>query len=110
MRFGSATEANRMQKPTGGDNWRGVTRRGEAQSPDRNSWPGRDHTPAGQDRRPGGRRDRRLPGLHAAQRRRSPYRNLVEQMQSGAVVLTAHGEILYANACFAALVGEPLSQ
>ena len=43
--------------------------------------------------------------LHSAD---EPYRNLVEQMQSGAVVLTAHGEILYANACFAALVGEPL--
>ena len=35
-------------------------------------------------------------------------RNLVEQMQSGAVVLTAHGEVVHANAHFAALVGEPL--
>ena len=43
--------------------------------------------------------------LHSAD---EPYRNLVEQMQAGAVVLTAHGEILYANAHFAALVGEPL--
>ena len=30
MRFGSATEANRMQKPTSDDNRRGVTRGGEA--------------------------------------------------------------------------------
>ena len=37
-----------------------------------------------------------------------PYRNLVEQMQEGAVVLTSRGHILYANARFAALVGEPL--
>ena len=29
-------------------------------------------------------------------------------MQEGAVVLTAGGDILYANARFAALVGEPL--
>jgi len=43
--------------------------------------------------------------LHSAD---EPYRNLVEQMQSGAVVLTAQGEVLYANAHFAALVGEPL--
>ena len=43
--------------------------------------------------------------LHSAD---EPYRNLVEQMQSGALVLTAHGEVLYANAHFAALVGEPL--
>ena len=43
--------------------------------------------------------------LHSAD---EPYRNLVEQMQLGAVVLTAHGEVLYANAHFAALVGEPL--
>src|SRR5512134_1738006 len=43
--------------------------------------------------------------LHSAE---EPYRNLVEQMQEGAVVLTGRGDILYANACFAALVGEPL--
>jgi signal transduction histidine kinase/ActR/RegA family two-component response regulator len=43
--------------------------------------------------------------LHSAD---EPYRNLVEEMQEGAVVLTGHGEILYANARFAALVGEPL--
>ena len=30
MRFGGATEANRMQKPTSDDNRRGVTRGGEA--------------------------------------------------------------------------------
>ncbi len=43
--------------------------------------------------------------LHSAE---EPYRNLVEQMQEGAVVLTSRGDILYANARFAALVGEPL--
>jgi PAS domain S-box-containing protein len=37
-----------------------------------------------------------------------PYRTLVEQMQEGAVVLTGRGDILYANARFAALVGDPL--
>ena len=36
-----------------------------------------------------------------------PYRNLVEQMQEGAVVVTGDGDILYSNARFAALVGEP---
>src|SRR5512139_2530216 len=43
--------------------------------------------------------------LHSAE---EPYRNLVEQMHEGAAVLTGHGDILYANARFAALVGEPL--
>jgi PAS domain S-box-containing protein len=43
--------------------------------------------------------------LHSAE---EPYRNLVEQMQEGAVVLTGRGHILYSNARFAALVGEPL--
>jgi signal transduction histidine kinase/ActR/RegA family two-component response regulator len=43
--------------------------------------------------------------LHSAE---EPYRTLVEQMQEGAVVLSGAGAILYANACFAALVGEPL--
>jgi two-component system, sensor histidine kinase len=43
--------------------------------------------------------------LHSAE---EPYRNLVEQMQEGAAVLTSLGDILYANARFAALVGEPL--
>jgi PAS domain S-box-containing protein len=43
--------------------------------------------------------------LHSAE---EPYRTLVEQMQEGAVVLTTQGDILYANARFAALVGEPL--
>ena len=37
-----------------------------------------------------------------------PYRNLVEQMREGAVVLEPSGEILYSNAQFAALVGAPL--
>jgi PAS domain S-box-containing protein len=43
--------------------------------------------------------------LHSAE---EPYRNLVEQMNEGAVVLTGRGDILYSNARFAALVGEPL--
>jgi PAS domain S-box-containing protein len=43
--------------------------------------------------------------LHSAD---EPYRHLVEEMQEGAVVLTKGGEILYANARFAALVGELL--
>jgi PAS domain S-box-containing protein len=43
--------------------------------------------------------------LHSAD---EPYRDLVEQMQEGAVVLTSQGDILYANVRFAALVGEPL--
>jgi len=43
--------------------------------------------------------------LHSAE---EPYRNLVEQMQEGAVVMTPTGQILYANSRFAALVGEPL--
>jgi signal transduction histidine kinase/CheY-like chemotaxis protein len=37
-----------------------------------------------------------------------PYRMLVEEMHEGAVVLTSRGDILYANARFAALAGEPL--
>jgi signal transduction histidine kinase len=43
--------------------------------------------------------------LHSAE---EPYRNLVEQMREGAAVMTSRGDILYANARFAALVGEPL--
>ncbi len=43
--------------------------------------------------------------LHSAD---EPYRTLVEQMQEGAVVLDGLGRIVYANACFAALVGERL--
>ena len=43
--------------------------------------------------------------LHSAE---EPYRTLVEQMQEGALVLTARGDIMYANARFAALVDEPL--
>ena len=45
--------------------------------------------------------------LHSAD---EPYRDLVEQMQEGAVVLTGRGDILYSNARFAALVGEPLKR
>src|SRR5687767_13287 len=44
--------------------------------------------------------------LHSAD---EPYRHLVEEMQEGAVVLSDRGDILYANARFAALVGEPLA-
>jgi signal transduction histidine kinase len=51
---------------------------------------------------PGGNR---VYTLHSAD---EPYRTLVEQMQEGAVVLSGRGDILYANARFAALVGEPL--
>lgn len=43
--------------------------------------------------------------LHSAD---EPYRTLVEQMQEGALVLTGRADIVYANASFAALVGEPL--
>src|ERR1051326_4022867 len=43
--------------------------------------------------------------LHSAE---EPYRNLVEQMQEGAVVLTGQGDILYANALSRARVAEPL--
>jgi two-component system, sensor histidine kinase len=43
--------------------------------------------------------------LHGAE---EPYRNLVEQMQEGALVLARSGDILYANARFAAMVGMPL--
>ena len=43
--------------------------------------------------------------LHSAE---EPYRTLVEQMQEGAVVLTARGDIVYANAAFAALIGQTL--
>jgi signal transduction histidine kinase len=50
---------------------------------------------------PGGRR---VQTLHSAE---EPYRNLVEQMQEGAVVVSGDGDILYSNARFAALVGEP---
>src|SRR5438045_9745275 len=52
-----------------------------------------------------GERGSQVYTLHSAE---EPYRNLVEQMQEGAAVLTAEGNILYANARFAALVGEPL--
>lgn len=43
--------------------------------------------------------------LHSAD---EPYRNLVEQMQEGAVVLGLTGGIVYCNARFAELVGEPI--
>ncbi len=43
--------------------------------------------------------------LHSTE---EPYRALVEEMHEGAVVLSGRGDILYSNARFAALVGEPL--
>ena len=43
--------------------------------------------------------------LHSAD---EPYRALVEEMHEGAVVLSGRGDVLYSNARFAALVGEPL--
>ena len=39
-----------------------------------------------------------------------PYRDLVEQMQEGAAILTVDGDILYCNRRFAELVGLPLEQ
>jgi signal transduction histidine kinase/CheY-like chemotaxis protein len=51
---------------------------------------------------PGGSRVYTLEGAE------QPYRMLVEEMHEGAVVLTSRGDILYANARFAALAGEPL--
>lgn len=38
------------------------------------------------------------------------YRQLVEQMQQGAITCSVHGDILYANQRFAQLIGVPLSQ
>lgn len=38
------------------------------------------------------------------------YRQLVEQMQQGAVTCSLHGDILYANQRFAQMIGVPLSQ
>jgi PAS domain S-box-containing protein len=38
------------------------------------------------------------------------YRQLVEQMQQGAVTCSIHGDILYANQRFAQLIGVPLAQ
>jgi PAS domain-containing protein len=38
------------------------------------------------------------------------YRQLVEQMQQGAVTCSMHGDILYANHRFADMIGVPLSQ
>jgi PAS domain S-box-containing protein len=43
--------------------------------------------------------------LHSSE---EPYRHLLELIQEGAVVLTGRGDILYSNARFATLVGEPL--
>ena len=53
-----------------------------------------------------GARGNQVYTLHNAD---EPYRDLVEQMHEGAVVLTDRGDILYANARFASLVGAPLA-
>jgi signal transduction histidine kinase len=39
-----------------------------------------------------------------------PYRDLVEQMQEGAAILTVDGDVLYCNQRFADLLAEPLEQ
>ena len=46
--------------------------------------------------------------VYTLQSAEEPYRRLVEEMQEGAVVVTDRGDIMYANARFAALIGEPL--
>ena len=46
--------------------------------------------------------------VYTLQGAEEPYRRLVEEMQEGAVVITGRGDILYVNARFSALVGEPL--
>ena len=38
------------------------------------------------------------------------YRQIVERMQQGALTVTAHGNILYANQSFADMLGIPLAQ
>lgn len=40
----------------------------------------------------------------------SPYRTLVEQMQDGAAILTAEGDIIYCNHSFARLISTPLQE
>jgi signal transduction histidine kinase/CheY-like chemotaxis protein len=39
-----------------------------------------------------------------------PYRTLVEQMQDGAAILSADGDVLYCNRSFASLVAAPLQE
>lgn len=39
-----------------------------------------------------------------------PYRTLVEQMQDGAAILTAEGDIIYCNHSFARLISTPLQE
>ncbi len=46
--------------------------------------------------------------IYTLQGAEEPYRNLVEQMPQGAVILAESGDILYSNAHFARLVGAPL--
>jgi signal transduction histidine kinase/ActR/RegA family two-component response regulator len=46
--------------------------------------------------------------VYTLQSAEEPYRRLVEEMQEGAVVITDRGDVLYANARFSALVGEPM--
>jgi PAS domain-containing protein len=52
-------------------------------------------------------KDKRVLLLAGAYQR---YRQLVEQMQQGAVTCSMHGDILYANHRFADMIGVPLSQ
>jgi PAS domain S-box-containing protein len=40
----------------------------------------------------------------------APYRALIEQMQEGAVTLSARGDVMYCNRRFAEMVGRPLEQ
>jgi signal transduction histidine kinase/ActR/RegA family two-component response regulator len=49
------------------------------------------------------------PRVHTLHSAEEPFRDLVEKMDEGAVALTKRGDILYYNARFAALVGEPLT-
>ena len=46
--------------------------------------------------------------IYTLQSADEPYRMLVEEMHEGAVVLSSRGDIVYANARFAVLAGEPL--
>jgi signal transduction histidine kinase/CheY-like chemotaxis protein len=46
--------------------------------------------------------------IYTLQGAEEPYRNLVEHMRQGAVVVSESGDILYSNARFAAMVSEPL--
>jgi two-component system, NarL family, sensor kinase len=55
----------------------------------------------------GGKKGKRVFTLQGAEH---AYRTLIESMNEGALTLTAEKTILYANACFAEMVKEPLEQ